>query len=761
MKGTRWFRYSILLAFTLAGLLLPFFPSPPANAQTNCDTEQLSSAYATTNLSIAASRIDDATWTSTMEFVIPDSWPMADQLLQGPGSQGFQNAYNCIVPESYYDINSQSTSVAYIQGSVKLKLVRQGPIYWLLFSSPLPPPWGSTSNQGNIQITFGSDGLTSGESATPVRWTMVTASASGFQVFAPTPFPSAEPSTTESEWYASSAKPLSEISFTLAPSQMLRMALTSESGAPDYYVPVDIEELLMSILLIVCLRWRANDVIDRTWLATLRLCFLVAALSVANFWSDVGFPLPVDISVYRFQIQPVIISAFGAGLIWRRSGWLGRLLVIVAFLAVIVPSALAGLASSFFCWVIILDSVHAIFWPTRGYRRRLLLYAVLCMVPVLLLQLGSISQDDLYPDFAMTSISGCLVVFGMAMIMARNRRRQVPLLMEKRDRLLFSLTVGYAILFVGPQWYAGVHVNIAFLVAIAVTEIVLVVSQHLALAELAAKALQGKTPEQLRDIQRKLIDAEKRIDDISKDLKTLESAPLTKEQFKRRIRLEKEADKLRQWPIDDDTPPAGIVARINAGLRRWLRIQARDEQPRLSLPGAAGPADMALALGPGCEPWQNTRKAYVPAIVLTCVPAVYFAWNESFTGVESIPAPYLYFDFATDLCQEMAFWFLPPLVLAVAWSSLAGRRGPGRAIQIWFCISLPLIIHSILNGVFDQSGTLTPVLECALLLIALLGVGLCLDLSTLRAYRRDVTSFRLFENYVRKHSRPPVCSSFM
>jgi Family of unknown function (DUF6185) len=158
---------------------------------------------------------------------------------------------------------------------------------------------------------------------------------------------------------------------------------------------------------------------------------------------------------------------------------------------------------------------------------------------------------------------------------------------------------------------------------------------------------------------------------------------------------------------------------------------------------------MALALGPGCEPWRNVRKAYGPAVGLVLVPVVYFAWRASFVGLQYIPSPYSYFGFITNLWTELTFWLFPLLALAVAWSSLAGRRGPGRAIQVWLCVSLPLIIHSFINDVFNQSGTLTPILRCALLLIALLCLGLWLDMSTLRLYRADVTSFRLFQGYVR------------
>jgi hypothetical protein len=741
--------YAIFPVVAIVGLLLSL-PLSSAHAEDHCDTGQLSSAYATADLSIAVPSIDDATWTSTTEFVIPASWSMAGQLLQNPRSDAFQEAYNCISPASDYvfgEGNFGHTSVTFSQGNVILEQVQQYPIYW-----SLPSPWSSSFSQGDIQVSFEPGSPSPDQSSAPIPWEAVTASINGFQVLGPVPLPSAEPSTTESVWNSQPKKPLSKISFTLVPSRTLQMALTSEGGSPAYYAPVEIEEFIMSIVLLFILRWRrpAFEAYDRIGPTIRRLCLLVAALTSVGSLSDLAARDPAGYLIRSLPVQSVIISVFGLALVWRLSKWPGKLVASIAAISSVAGTVFFGAgapASLFFCWIIILDGVHALFRPSYVHPRSLVVSAMVLVPVSLLFQLGDF-QGDLFPDFAMATVSACIIVFGVAVIIARSRR-QIPLLLEKGDRLLFSLAIGYAMLFVAPQWYVGIHINIVFLIAIAITAAVLSIGQRHSLAQLSAENLRGKQPERLQDIQRELIAAEKRLDEIAKDLKVLEGTPLTREQVSQRERLKREEDGLRRWPTGSDESPTGVVAKMKAGLQRLLGIHPPNQQSGSKLPGAAGPEDMALALGPGCAPWQNAKKTFSLAAGLILLPVIYFAWRESFTGLQFVSFPYTYTNFVINLCQELTFWLFPLLMLAVAWSSLAGRRGPGRSIQIWLCVSLPLIIHAIINDALDQSGTLTPILRCAVLLIVILCFGLWLDLSTLRLYRRNMTSFRLLEGYVR------------
>jgi hypothetical protein len=744
--------YVIFPGVAIVGLLL-FLPLSSAHAEDSCDTGQLSSAYATADLSVTVPSIDDATWKSTVEFVIPASWNKVGQLLQSPSSEAFQEAYNCIDPTSDYifdEGNSGDTSVTFSQEDVILKQVQQDPIYW-----SLPSPWTSSFSQGDIQVSFDPGSSPAGQSSASIPWEAVTASVNGFQVLAQDPLPSAEPSTTESVWNFQPKKPPSKISFTLVPSRTLQMALTSEGGSPAYYAPVEIEECIMSILLLFVLGRRRPTLgaYDRIVPTIRRLCLLVAVLTLVNSVSDLAVGDPVGYWIRTFSIQSVIISAFGLTLAWRLSKWPGKLIASGAFISSVAGAALFGSGepvSLFFSWIIILDGVHALFRPSYVHPRRLVVTAILFVPLSLLFQLGDFQdfQDNPFPNFAMATISACIIVFGVAVTIARSCR-QIPLLLEKGDRLLFSLAIGYAMLFVAPQWYVGIHINVVFLIAIAITAAVLSIGQRYSLAQLSAEDLRGKKPERLQDIQRELIEAEKRLDEISKDLKVLEGTPLTREQVRQRERLKREEDRLRRWPTTSDESLIGVVAKMKAGLQRLIGIHPQNEQFGSKLPGAAGPADMALALGPGCAPWQNAKKTFWLAVGLVLIPVGYFAWRESFTGLQSVSFPYTYTDFVINLGQELTFWLFPLLMLAVTWSSLAGRRGPGRSMQIWLCVSLPLIIHAIINDALDQSGTLTPILRCAVLLIVILCFGLWLDLSTLRLYRRNMTAFRLLGGYVR------------
>jgi hypothetical protein len=756
-------KYSLFAASLLVAFL-SFIASSPANAQTNCDAKELGSPHATAGLSIAAPHVDEADWTSTIRFIIPASWPRTGDLLRTPNSEAFQSAYNCVFPAPY----SGNTSARLSRGNVVLELVQRGQISnWTLDS---PSPWSLTADHNDILVKFTSRNLAPDEGSTRINWDAVTVTTNGFQVVAPAPLPSSGLSAAKPVWYSQSTMPISDISFTLIPSKLLGIALTTQSAKLGQLIPLNVEVFLCSTTIILLLAWRRKrkiDVVDHTWVTTRRLCYLVAAIALTQVAADLGSQFKIH-GVYPLSqdIRSIIIAAFGANVIWHLGGWPSRSLAIITFTLSIlsVPGEgmplIGGLPFLFLCWVIILYGIHALFRPMHYHARRLMLFAALLGLISFGLQLvAGDSFQDLFPGYAMGNISGCIIVFGILLVIAK-ADRQVALLLQNSDRLLLAVVVGYAMLFVAPRWYLGVYVSIVSIFAIAATLLVLSVSRRHSLGELAVGALQGKTRSQLQVVQGKLIAAQKQLDELKKDLNALDGAPLTNEQFQRRNQLEKDAARLHRWPSTESQGRTGKIARINFGVRRFLRIREQtkqDEQLGPRFPEPAGPADMALVLGPGCEPMGNARKAWWPAVGLALVPVFYFAWHESF-GIPQIPAPsapsYLdlinhIFNFVINIWRELTFWLFPLLALAVAWSSLAGRRGSGRAIQIWLCVSLPLIIHSFINDGLNQSDTLTPILRCALLLIALLSLGLRLDLLTLRLYRPDVTSFRRFQGYLR------------
>jgi hypothetical protein len=740
------FMYSAFMAFVFAALLFSA-SSSRAHAQTNCDKKELGSPRATADLSLAAPHVDEVNWTSTTTLMIPKAWPRAGELLQAPGSNAFNSAYDCIVPDSY----PYAISATLNQGNVVLKLVERGQIndgtLGMDGALGMLAPWAATVSHNEIHIAFSSNAFASVQGAAHINWETVTTTINGFRVVAPKPLPSSEPSPAKSVWYSHPTKPLSYISFTLIPPRLEQIVLGTYTGGPGRYVPLDAEVFLSSMAIIVFLGWRGRrrniDIIDRkkdrTWDHTRLLCFLVASLSLIAIGIDFRLQFSTWFLSYQ-SIGTLVIATFGVAFMWHLGGqpsrWPSRFLAIVLFaLSVLGQNGLliGGLPFLFLCWIIILSGIDMLFRPIDDHPRRLMLLAGLLGLLSFGLQLGTGSSPYyLFPGYAVGRISGCIIVFGMLMLIAK-AHREPKLLLGSSDRLLFAAAVAYAMLFAGPRWYLGVYVNIVSTFAFAATWIVVSVGWNHSLVKPASDSLKDKTRCQLQDIQEYLINAEMQLDELTKDLKAYEGVPLTNQQVERRDHLEKEATRLRQWPTLEN--------------RRRLRLREQGKQP---FPEPAGPADMALALGPGCEPMQNAKRAFRPAVALVFVPVLYFAGRESFVSSQFSPTPLSpYFRFITNLCVELTFWLFPLLALAVIWSSLAGRRGSGRAIQIWLCVSLPLIIHSFINNALNQSATLTPILRCAVLLVALLSLGLWLDLSTLRLYRPRVTSFRSFQRYVR------------
>ena len=341
--------------------------------------------------------------------------------------------------------------------------------------------------------------------------------------------------------------------------------------------------------------------------------------------------------------------------------------------------------------------------------------------------------------------------------MAR-RKRAVSLLPESRDRWLLALIVGYEMLLTGPQWYLGFHIGLVAVLGVVATLMVLTVSSRHSLIQLAgsrkypkvepaSKVLEGRSSKDLRGMQQDLFAAEERLGKVTKDLSVLQGTPLvTPEQLAKREWLEEEQKKLRCWPTAEPHAEANHQGGLGSRMRSLFRLP---EEARTTFPEPAGPADMALALGPACEPVGNVRRALRPALILTLVPVCYFAWQQNLTNPASRQSLVYYIPLIEYIAGELTFWLLPPLVLMVAWSLFAGRRGSERGVQAWLFVAVPMVVHAFFNQVFEQSATLTAVLRAAILLVVMLFLGVWMDLSTLQDYRHNVTSFRLFQGYLR------------
>jgi Family of unknown function (DUF6185) len=339
-------------------------------------------------------------------------------------------------------------------------------------------------------------------------------------------------------------------------------------------------------------------------------------------------------------------------------------------------------------------------------------------------------------------MAGVVIVFGIIRIVAV-RPGPVPILLDARSRTLLAVATGYAMLVALPQSYLGFHLGLVAVIASLVTYVVLNLSSHNSLAELASGELQDKQPETILCLQEKLEDQDRRLSELTKELKWLDGGPPTVALLKEHRRLKKESDKLRCWPAAHSA-----TERRTVGERRPLGHED-EPQSAVPLPESVGPIDMAMAFGPAGGSLNNLGRAFKPALGLALLPACYFAWHDASAGVsisQMLLNPML--PLLIEFSRELTFWLFPSLILAVAWSSLAGRRGPGRALQVWACIAVPVGCYVAIMQALAQSGPLYALLRCAILLVCLLILGLWLDLSTLHNNKK-ATKFSLFRGYLR------------
>src|SRR5215218_8284569 len=67
-----------------------------APVSSECNEDQLGDAYATANLTLDGSYADDIKWSSLVEISVPDSWPLARDLLEDSASSKFERARSCL-----------------------------------------------------------------------------------------------------------------------------------------------------------------------------------------------------------------------------------------------------------------------------------------------------------------------------------------------------------------------------------------------------------------------------------------------------------------------------------------------------------------------------------------------------------------------------------------------------------------------------------------------------------------------------------------
>jgi len=783
----------ILVAFPISFLLILSAPSP-THADVGCNLNSLAEPSGTATLSLTVPHIDNATWTSTINLNVPLSWPPARDLFQNASSDSFQHAFNCLFPDNIVFLSlpsSPTISVSRDGDYAKLKMFSQGAISdWGVYISW---PWDVNVSQQALSV-----GFVPGPDKPNINWTSITATTHGFRITNPKPVPASNSGTQFTWQQMTSGQKVNLVAFSLIPEKFLRIAMTAQNDGLWQSIPLQAEELLFPILFILILnrrRGKEMNAADDAWTVTRRLCIAVAALAALELVFDILYRRTLLVRwLYAGddigQLCVIYATAFAALRPYlreasRRLARLSLSLILGCFAATLlvvffsdmysfdgtVPRlllAITGLVTTFFSWVIIIDGLLGILWPITGRARPvgfpLRTAIVLALVTTFVSVLSTPSHffpTTFFPTIFLPSIAGFMITFGVLLVVARGKR-SVPLIPERDDLILLALLVGYGMLLTGPQWYLGYRVGLIPIFGILVTLSVLSISREHSLLKPddgrlssfrpAGEMLRNLPPERLKTLQLRLFSAEGKLTKVTKDLTVLQSTPLvTPEQLARRALLENEQKRLRCWPLDESPPEATLSARLNSRVRTLLghQKQGDDNEPGVEFPEPAGPADMALALGPACDPVGNLSRAFRPAFILVLLPACYFAWRQNLVNSTPWTSLQYYIALVENLSKELAFWLLFPLVLAVAWSSLAGRRGTERGLQIWLIFLLPIAVHVFFNQIFGQSATLTSVLQCAILLVILLILGVWIDLTMLRESRRNVTSFKLFQGYVR------------
>jgi Family of unknown function (DUF6185) len=772
-------------------------PLSQAQLQAGCDLGKLGSPAGTASLLLRVPHIDEASWSSTVTLAVPLSWPLAGNLLQAdPDSPGFLQAYSCLFPSSAFP---PGTATATVVGQTVRLVVTAGQAI-TLWDVGLEPPWqnGPTPVRGSIPVTFGDAG------PPDIDWTSVTVQASGFTITAPAPLPTSETGDDDAYWDASAGR-RSTVTLGLQPSRFLGDALTDQQALGGQYAPYELEVAAFTLGL-AGLLWRRRGRQharrpDRVWLTVFRLCLLNAGLAIASAtgalvsqsgWTQRGLPgasFNASLAVVIFGLP----SLAAAVTFWPRLRAGGRCLLAIGAIAWILVSAgpvIVGSGSSLSAifnndrysvglqlammaggmvlgWLLVFDSIAAL--GRREVSRRqgrvcVLLAGLVTLIVITLAVRGrGILPDDVYiaaglptaQRVVITLLTSFLIGFGVIRIVAQDMARSSTaartLLLTDDDRGLIAVGFGLTVLVTQPQFYLGVQFGAIALLVTAATWGVLLLSRNRSVVALVADELSRREPGALPALQLRLGRASARLADVNAELKAM-SKPLTAEQRQRREYLERERAELHRWPATEREPePApGLADFVLGVLRRMLGEGTSAAVAGPALPDGVGPGDVALALGPSCGPLANVGRALPWAAGLVAIPVAYFGWREASVGGSvsaTLFSPQI--PLVTSLAQELAFWLFPLLMLALTWSSLAGRRGPVRGSQVWLCLGIPLALGALFNHALDQSGVYLTLTRALLLLLGLVLLGLWFDLVTIKRYSSDTSVIDRFQGYVR------------
>jgi hypothetical protein len=729
-------------------LLMTTIPLRSASAQGTCpDQEGLRSVEASAVLSLDGTDVDTTTWSSRLTVEVDRRSHLGSWLLAPPGSRANHRALACLFGDFFYLPSEQRTTVD--ADHVSARWSDHGELTtWDDWADPFP--WAATTVDGrtcSISLTQPADwGGTD-----PGEWQSITVRVQGFSITDFTPVPKTADEEQGVDWVglrAELGRPVASFQATPDAPRAAQFYLEG-SGGFGQYAPYDAEGAILLTLLAGSLFRRrairpgsAGDLRENLLL----LAVVLAVQAWTEAFYDVASQLSsdsqgesaADIVYLSLGALPFLLVGFLA-VRGQQKRWIVVGLCVAAGAAVLVEVGQVQLIAP----VLVLLSWLALFrvasdiTSALGAPRSPRVWIGLAALLTLVQTLSLVFSGYVYPngDWVVQQVGTAVLLCGVLVWLAGRDGALSPL-RDRRARVAVAGVLSYALFLTSPSAYLGIHASVIALAAFLVTYVLLSLMSRHALLNVAAAELSTMSAGQITSLQRRLISAEQRMERIAKDLKSLEGHALSPEQVRWRSELETESDILRRWP---SSLPDG-----------WLDPRSGGHPIEHALPGRGDPIGLTLAIGPDRAGNRHIRRGLRWGLLAGLVPAGYFVW-ASLRGVFGTPVDPLAVSVSIVevLVQELLFWVVPLLVLAVAWGSLYGTRGSTRAIQVWSCVAIPVGLHWAANQLLHLGGVSLWLTRATLLLALMLAFGLAMDLATLRPFSRTDSTVGLFGRYYR------------
>ncbi|MFF5296837.1 DUF6185 family protein [Paractinoplanes globisporus] len=741
-----------ILAAAAVSLCLP----SAAHAQPSCPSLP-PDVHTRAALELAAKGVDDIRWNTSYSAVVPASWLWSGRLLSPAEADEFVEAVACLLPLGSIDVEPEQVSVSRTKDGIAVMLPTSGDLYG--FDFPPDGPWELDETRTVRSLGKGKWAMmlrTGGDVAPFFNDVVVT--AKGLRLSEPWPLP-ASATATRLEWIRAGAGNTSTLAFDVDPPSWRRMQqfVVSDSGYGED-APLDVEVLVCCLAILVILRQlrKAGDSADRrtadavSAMRRRRLGVTAAVLVVLNMRYvafDVMSQVPalpeLSYSWINVTVRGLVLIVVATVLIPPNRRWVRRTVlistsIVVAFAAYFYPAEMLLNGLGWPAAILLLGWVTSGLLPNGGPKNaRELGHRV--AIALLLLGVAVLGAPSVWSAALVFNLAPVIVAVGL-MITVADRRRRIPVLLDRTDCLLVALAAGLLTLQVLPTHYLGLSISVATPALV----ICLYVAMRLPGVLLRRADVESHLAGDVGDLSRlqtRLMNAEERLENVEKQISTLDAAPYQATHDDLRRELVRRAEKLRSWELSDEPHPQPLPA--TPGLFAKVRFAVRRSAPQAPevpapvvvdpLPPGIRPVDLALVLGPRASAGRNARTVMRFGLlpVLVCAG---IQWGQEELGPNfksdrwwdsTLSGP-------SHLADVVAFWLMPLFVLGLAWGCLPGRRGAGRALTVWVPFALAMGSAWLIPRLLALAPAGRWVFFTSLLLFALLLAALAADLTTLR-----------------------------